>query len=63
MPVSKVAVALLDEAVETAIFDDGGSDLQAACEGVHATDVRVEEVHRFERTRDGTWRRSSSRPW
>ncbi len=42
--VIEAAVALLDEAIEAAVVDDGLGDFEAASEGVHAADVGVEEI-------------------
>ena len=39
---------MLHELGQPAVLADGGGDLQAAREGVHAADVRVEQVHRLE---------------
>ena len=41
-------VALLHEFGEATVLADRGGDLQAAREGVHAADVRVEQIDRLE---------------
>jgi len=40
-------VALLNEAIETAIRADGSGGFEAACEGVHADDMGVNEIDGF----------------
>src|SRR3954470_23094684 len=41
-------ITLLDEICEAAVRANRGGDLEAASEGVHATDVRVEKVFRVD---------------
>src|ERR1035441_235964 len=42
------SVAVLDKFAQPSVFADGGGDLQAAREGVHATDVRIKQINRLE---------------
>ena len=41
------AVAGFHDFLQATVGSDGGRDLEAAREGGHAADVRVEEIHRF----------------